>query len=82
MNTVRVKLFAVAADVAGRDTVDIDLSPTATIAELRRALAEKIPELKEIVDHSMFAVDAEYAGDDRLVPPSADVACIPPVSGG
>jgi hypothetical protein len=27
-------------------------------------------------------VDAEYAGDDRLIAPLAEVAAIPPVSGG
>jgi hypothetical protein len=31
----------------------------------------------------MFAIDADYAGDDeRPIPPGAEVAAIPPVSGG
>ena len=40
------------------------------------------PALEEIIGQAMFAIDAEYAGDERVVPPNADVACIPPVSGG
>ncbi len=30
----------------------------------------------------MIAVDQEYAPDDRPIPPGADLAAIPPVSGG
>jgi molybdopterin converting factor small subunit len=30
----------------------------------------------------MFAIDAEYAIDATTIGPAAEVACIPPVSGG
>jgi molybdopterin converting factor small subunit len=30
----------------------------------------------------MLAVNTEYADDEMRIPPEADVACIPPVSGG
>jgi molybdopterin converting factor small subunit len=30
----------------------------------------------------LFAMDAEYATDETEVRPNADLACIPPVSGG
>jgi molybdopterin converting factor small subunit len=30
----------------------------------------------------MFAVDSSYAADDIEIGPNAEVACIPPVSGG
>jgi molybdopterin converting factor small subunit len=30
----------------------------------------------------MFAVNAEYADDQAVIPAGAQVACIPPVSGG
>jgi molybdopterin converting factor small subunit len=30
----------------------------------------------------MFAIDAEYAVDATPIPLAAEVACIPPVSGG
>ena len=34
------------------------------------------------VPQMMFAVDTRYADDATPIPPNADVACIPPVSGG
>jgi len=79
---VRVRLFAVAKQAAGRDCVHLELPENATIAELRTRLAVQIPQLSGLLGRMMFAVDAEYAHDDAVIPPGADVACIPPVSGG
>jgi molybdopterin synthase sulfur carrier subunit len=79
---VRVRLFAAARQAAGRDTVDLDLPQGATIGQLRRRLVQQVPQLCGLVGQLMFAVDAEYARDSDEIPPAADVACIPPVSGG
>lgn len=79
---VRVQLFAVARQLAGRAAVEIELSPGATVAELRTALGEQVPALAPLLRQTMFAVNAEYASDPTKVPEGADVACIPPVSGG
>ena len=79
---VRVRLFAVAKQVAGRDSVELDLPEGATIAQLREQLGLRVPPLSGIVAQMMFAVDVQYANDQTRIPPGADVACIPPVSGG
>ena len=79
---VRVKLFAVARELSGCDTLEIALADSATVGNLRQALAEQAPQLAGIVRQLMFAVNAEYAGDNTLLHDGADVACIPPVSGG
>ena len=79
---VRVRLFAVARQVAGRDSVELDLPEGATIAQLREQLGAQVPQLSGIVAQMMFAVDVQYANDQTRIPPGADVACIPPVSGG
>jgi len=79
---VRVRLFAVAKQAAGRDVVEVELPPGAAIGQLRSRLAEEIPELAELFARAMFAIDAEYATDAEEIPPDAEVACIPPVSGG
>jgi sulfur-carrier protein len=79
---VRVQLFAVARQLAGRDAIDLSLPEGATVGELRRALAESMPALAAVLPHVMFAVNAEYADDASVIPPAASVACIPPVSGG
>lgn len=79
---VEVQLFAVARQLAGRETVAVALSAPATVGSLRSALGEQIPALASVLPHVMFAVNAEYADDGAVIPPGAQVACIPPVSGG
>jgi len=79
---VRIRLFAVARQVVGCDSVELELAEKATITQLRRAMADQIPELAGLVGHMTFAVDTEYADDKTKISPNAEIACIPPVSGG
>ena len=77
-----VKMFAAARDAVGASEVAIDVPDGATVAELRATLCELFPQVKPLVERAMFAVDARYAQDGDAVPAGAEVACIPPVSGG
>lgn len=79
---VRVRLFAAAKQAAGRDMLDLELPEGATVGQLRVRLEREIPLLAGLMRRAAFAVDAEYATDARQIAPGADVACIPPVSGG
>lgn len=78
----RVKLFAVTAQLAGADELEVTLSTEHTIAGLRKAITEQCPALHQIMPHLMFAVNSEYAGDQTAIESGAEIACIPPVSGG
>ncbi len=78
----RVRLFAVARQLAGSDSVDVELSDGATVADLRNAIQDQFPELAHVVRHVAFALNTEYAQDDTMIPDEAEIACIPPVSGG
>ena len=79
---IRVRLFAITKQVAGCDSVELELPDGATIGQLRSRLATQIPQLDSLLQRMMFAIDTEYARDDVVIPPDSDVACIPPVSGG
>jgi molybdopterin converting factor subunit 1 len=79
---ISVRLFAVARQTAGRDSVEIELPDGATVGQLRLGLARQVPALATLVEHAMFALDAEYADDAAVINPDGEVACIPPVSGG
>ncbi|MEK6239269.1 MAG: MoaD/ThiS family protein [Planctomycetales bacterium] len=79
---IQLKLFAVAKQLAGRDSLALELPENAVIRDVRRALGEQVPPLRPLLASLAFAVNAEYALDDAPVPADADVACIPPVSGG
>jgi len=79
---VSVKLFAVARQRTGASSIDVELSNGSTAGELRRALAEQFPPLKDILAHSRIAVANEYAVDATPISSAAEIALIPPVSGG
>jgi molybdopterin converting factor subunit 1 len=79
---VSVKLFAVARQWAGADSVELDLPAAATVAAVRQALLTRLPQLAQFGSQLRFAVNADYADDSLAVPAGSDVACIPPVSGG
>jgi molybdopterin converting factor small subunit len=80
--TVRVRLFARARDLAGADVVSVELPPGASVADLRTALGEACPSLGPLLPRSAVAVNEEFAGDDTVIPAGAEVALLPPVSGG
>ena len=79
---VQVRLFAAARQEAGSDVIDVELKDGATVADVRDALAAQLPALSSLLPRVAFAVDAEYAADACEIPDGAEVACIPPVSGG
>jgi molybdopterin converting factor small subunit len=79
---VRVKLFAAAKDLAKSDTIAVDVPEGATVSQLRAEVVAKVPALKKIVAHSLWAIGTEYVSDDDQLTEQSDVALIPPVSGG
>jgi molybdopterin converting factor subunit 1 len=79
---VRIRLFARARDLVGADTVSLELPSGATVADLRRRLAVEQPALGQLLDRSALAVDHAFAGNEVVLPPQAEIALVPPVSGG
>jgi len=81
-SVLTIRLFAVAKERAGHAAIEIDLPLPATVAALRLVLALQHPELAALAPSVSIAVDSEYATDATLILPGAQVALIPPVSGG
>jgi molybdopterin synthase sulfur carrier subunit len=79
---IRVRLFAAARQLAGRELIEVSLPAASTIGELRTAMFSQYPALAPLARAAMFSVGAEYAEDATQLAEGADVACIPPVSGG
>ena len=79
---VSVRLFAVARQLAQTDVVEIELQEGATVADVRAILAQRLPALGAVLPRMLVAVDSDYAVDETMIRPGAEVACIPPVSGG
>ena len=79
---LQVRLFAVARQVAGCDSIEVRLPDDATVGVLRFELARQVPALDALLPHLMIAVDNQYADDGRPLRAGEEIACIPPVSGG
>jgi len=79
---MKVRLFARARDLAGADSIDVDLPAGATVGDLRRVLAERYPQLAGLLARSALAVNDDFADDALTLPVNAEVALLPPVSGG
>jgi molybdenum cofactor cytidylyltransferase len=79
---VRVRLFALAKDMAGCSEIEIELPEAPSVADLRHALAACVPALRPLWPKVMIAVDEEYADENTLISAGSRIAVIPPVSGG
>jgi molybdopterin converting factor subunit 1 len=79
---VRVKLFAAARQRIGQNSLEVELPEKPTVRQLRSSLVEHFPALADIVSHSRLAIENEYAADTVTIPQAAEIALIPPVSGG
>lgn len=79
---VHVCLFARARDLAGADQVTVRLSEGDTVGDLRQKLAKDYPALCGLLERSALAVNDEFAENTLTLPVDAEIALLPPVSGG
>lgn len=82
MPAVRVLFFATLKDRAGLQETQLDLPEGVRVRQVRELLGERYPALAEALPSALVAVNREFAFDDDLIPPDAEIALFPPVSGG
>ncbi len=78
---ITVLYFAVARDRAGAASEPVDPAP-ADVGALRALLASRHEGLARLLPRCRVAVDQEFADDDAPLRDGAEVAILPPVSGG
>lgn len=81
--TLRVRLFAILRERAGRDAVEVELPEGATVADALAALGRQ-PALAGPLAQTpvRMAVNREYATEGTAIAPGDELALIPPISGG
>jgi len=62
--------------------MELDIPEDMTVQGLKDKIAEEIPNLKESMKSVLITIDREYAFDEAVIPPNAEMAMFPPVSGG
>ena len=70
---VTVRLFAVARQLAGRESLEVELPEGSTVGQLRGQLGRECPDLVPVLPHVLFAINADYAADDRVVSDGNDI---------
>jgi MoaE-MoaD fusion protein len=74
---VRVRLFAMLRQRAGRDALELELPDGARVADALAAVDDLAGGLPLVL-----AVNREYAAPEQVLQPDDELALIPPVSGG
>jgi molybdopterin converting factor subunit 1 len=82
VRAIQVRLFARARDLAGVDLLHVEMPEGATVGDLRGRLAREHPALCGLLERSALAVNDDFADDRLTLPVEAEVAVLPPVSGG
>jgi molybdopterin converting factor subunit 1 len=82
MNHIRLLFFATIRDRAGTRSLEMEIPTDMTIMGLKEKLSTDYPNLKESMKSVLITINREYAFDEAVVPPNAEVAMFPPVSGG
>lgn len=79
---ITVLLFAQLADLAGMRRLDLELDDGATASDAFDAVCSQHAELIPLRNRVALAVDDAYVGGDAVLADGAELALIPPVSGG
>jgi molybdopterin synthase catalytic subunit/molybdopterin converting factor small subunit len=79
---VNVHFFAYLKEAIGANPLKIKLCTDSCIRDLKQKLIRDYPVVQEILTNAIAAVNHNFADDCTIIPPNAEVAFFPPVSGG
>ena len=82
MIKVRVLFFGAARDAVGQEQIEVDLESPINAVRARAHLLARYPSLQRFGNSLLFAVNQQYAENDREIREGDELAVFPPVSGG
>lgn len=82
MNHIKLLFFATIRDRAGAKFLELDIPVDLTIQGLKDKISMDYPNLKDSMKSVLITINREYAFDEAVVPPNAEIGMFPPVSGG
>ena len=80
--SVRFLCFAQARDAAGGPQVELEVSGEQPLGMLLERLAAEHPNLQPLLPYCAFALNGAWCEREAVVVDGAEVAILPPVSGG
>ncbi len=82
MNRIKLLFFATLRDRAGTRSMELEIPANLTVQGLKDKLSNEYPTLKDSMSSVLITINREYAFDEAVIPPNAELAMFPPVSGG
>ena len=82
MSLYNILFFATLKDRTGVRRTTVNLPDGITVGALKVMLQDQYPSITPVLPNVLIAVNREYALDDTIIPPEAEIALFPPVSGG
>jgi molybdopterin converting factor subunit 1 len=79
---VRVLFFGMLKDLAGKSSDLLELSESASVADLLAQYKAQIPRFQDALPSLAVAVNQQYASPETRLKADDEVALLPPVSGG
>lgn len=82
MNNISILFFATLKDKLGTSRLKMEIPSDTTVFNLKNQLVSLYPALSPHLEQAITSVNQEFAFDQDVIAPSAEVAFFPPVSGG
>ena len=82
MNRVKLLLFATLRDRAGVRSMELDVPADLTVQGLKDKISIDYPNLRESMSSVIITINREFAFDEAVIPPNAELGLFPPVAGG
>ena len=80
--SVRVLFFGAARELVGTDVVEMNLRSPASASSAFEEILSAYSDLRRFGRSLLFAINQEYAREERVVRAGDEIAIFPPVSGG
>jgi molybdopterin converting factor small subunit len=78
----QILLFAIASELAERESIEVEVTLPITAEDLLAHIAERVPALTSWLPSCRLAVDRQFVSNEHVLTEVVEVALIPPVSGG
>jgi MoaD family protein len=79
---IRIQFYSQLRDLAGCQTLDVDLPTGATVADLLDKLCNQLPALHAQDKTILVGAGVEFVERDYEIKPGDEIAIMPPVQGG
>ena len=80
--TIRLLFFAQARERAGSGEATLELPEGSRVADALERIRQRYPALAELMPHLAVAMNQRLVSSEEAVAPDAEIALLPPVSGG